>query len=283
MSITTATGHLDYNLGYILPNSGGTWADTTATTWDNFLSWNIGAVDPLIWVTEPIDFGSIDYFNVKILAKYIGDLRKYEIWTSSTGAFAGEETYYVVNEGDVGVLAFYGRYMRVAAWVYAAGDSTALIDLSITQTNQMVEVIKPDVNSQSLPYWPLVEPSTSTVAMARVLDIGRSVSAVVSVQIQPHYIAPPNYVSSGMVASGYLTVGYQITNDQNNYFELIDFGGICQSAIVRKLIRSNYLDSGYGTAFILQDQNGDFIDNTVDVRIKALPEQYMNNGQLLFR
>jgi hypothetical protein len=271
MAITTATGVLDFNLGYIVPGSNSTWVGTTGTTWDNLLSWNPTPVNPLIWVTEPIDFGTTDYFNVSISATYTGDLTKYEIWTSSTGAFNGEETKFTINEGDTNVTAFYGRYVRVAAWVYQTGSTTNLQDLQIKLTSQAIDISKSDVSSSGLPTWTSID-STATVGLARVLDIGRRVSAVVNVHLTP------NYVTTG---SG----GYSIPGDNNQYFEQFDYGQVTIPSIVRKRIvtTATTVASGCGTAFILQNQNGDVVNGTVDVRIRALPEQYMLNGQLSTR
>jgi hypothetical protein len=76
-----------------------------------------------------------------------------------------------------------------------------------------------------------------------------------------------------------------VPGDQFQYFEQFNFGAITHPSIVQKRIvtTATTVASGCGTVFILQNQNGDFIDNTVDVRVRCLPEQYMSNGQLLTR
>lgn len=271
MAITTATGVLDYNLGYIVAGSNSTWVGTTSTSWDNLTTWNPTPVNPLIWVTEPIDFGSVDYFNVSISAVYVGSLTKYEIWVSSTGAFNGEETKFTINEGDINVTAFYGRFIRVAAWIYQTGASSNLQDLQIKLTSQSIDISKSDIDTSTLPTWTSID-STATVAQARVLDIGRKVSAVINVHLTP------NYVSTA-------TNGYGIPGDQFQYFEQFDYGQVTIPSIVRKRIvtTATTVASGCGTAFILQNQNGDLVNGTVDVRIRALPEQFMLNGQLSTR
>jgi hypothetical protein len=271
MAITTATGILDYSLGYIVPGSNSTWAATSSTTWDQLLTWNPTPVDPLIWISDPIDFGSIDYFNISISSAYVGDLRKYEIWTSTTGEFTGEETKFTINEGDENVTAFYGRYAIASAWVYQAGDPTALLEMTITASGRSIDISRPDIDTSTLPTWASVN-STATVGLARVLDIGRKVSAVVDAHITPRFI------STG-------SSGYSVPGDQFQYFEQFNYGAITHPSIVQKRIvtTATTVASGVGTVFILQNQNGDIINNTVDVRIRCLPEQYMSNGQLLTR
>jgi hypothetical protein len=271
MAITTATGFLDPSLGYIVASSNSTWNETSSTTWDNLLTWNPTPVDPLIWVTTPTDFGSVGYFNISISTSYVGDLQKYEIWVSSTGAFAGEETKYTISEGDLNVTAFYGRYVLVAAWVYQVGTAASLIDMEVTVSGRNIDISLPDVDTSTLPTWVSID-STATVAQARVLDVGRPVSAV----IDAHFT--PRYISTG---SG----GYSVPGDQFEYFEQFNFGAVTLPAVVRKRIvtTATTVASGVGTVFILQNQNGDVIDNTVDARIRCLPEQYMLNGQLLTR
>lgn len=283
MAITTSTGQLDASLGYIIPQSGNsTWAALSGTTWTSFTSWNIAPQDPLIWVTEVKDFGKISTFNISVSARYVGELTQYEVWCSNTGEFAGEETHTVITEGDTAIPAFTGRYIKVGAWIYRTGETTRLENLTIKMSNQTLELELPNVASWDLPTWTAVD-SSATVSQARVLDLGRGASAVISAQYQPHFIAPGGYYNTGYATSGYTTRGYRSLNDDYSYFEEIDYGAVCQPAIVRKTVFSNSLTNKVGTAFVLQDQNGDFIHNTVDVRVKVLPEQYMQNGQLSAR
>jgi hypothetical protein len=271
MAITTSTGILDFNLGYVVPDSNSTWAATSSTTWDQLLTWNPTPVDPLIWVAAPVDLGQVDYFNLSVSSSYSGDLQKYEVWTSTTGEFDGEETKFTINEGDENVTAFYGRYVAVGAWIYQAGSPTALLNMEITASARAIDISRPDIDSSTLPTWTSID-STATVGLARVLDIGRPVSAVVDVHITPRYIS---------TGSG----GYSVPGDQFQYFEQFNYGAITHPSIVQKRIvtTATTVASGVGTAFILQNQNGDVIDNTVDVRVRCLPEQYMSNGQLLTR
>ena len=271
MAISTATGYLDLSLGYIVPTNNGTWTNLSGTTWDNWNSWIASPVSPLVWVTNPQDAGSINFWNIKIESTYQGNLQKFEIYASTTGAFTGEETTYTINNGDNNIQAFYGRYFRVAAFVYNTGAELALYNLSITTTDYKLELTFNDVDSSSLPTWVSIS-STATVADARVLDIGRPVSAVVDAHFTPHFI------STG-------TNGYAVPGDNYQYFEQFNWGPVTHASIVKKHIitTATSIASGVGTAFILQNQNGDFIDNTVDVRLRCLPEQYMIDGQLLTR
>jgi hypothetical protein len=271
MAITTATGVLDLTLGYVVAESNSTWSATSSTTWDQLLSWNPTPIDPLIWLAEPLDLGEINYFNIAIESSYTGDLQKYEVWTSSTGAFTGEETKFTINEGDENVTAFYGRYVLVAAWIYQSGSPTSLFNMSITASARAIDISRPDIDTSTLPTWVSID-STATVAQARVLDIGRRVSAVVDAHFTPRYIS---------TASG----GYSVPGDQFEYFEQFNFGAVTLPAVVQKRIvtTATTVASGVGTVFILQNQNGDIINNTVDVRVRCLPEQFMLNGQLLTR
>lgn len=282
MTITSSTSFIDYKTGYIIPGSVSTWADITATNWDSVISWQGQEIDPLVWVTENIDFGRIGHFNLEITSKYQGNLSKYVIWTSNSGAFTGEELEYTINEGDSNIMAFYGRYIKVGVWIYRSGLPSVLQELSIKTTNQTYEFEFPDVNTRDLPTWAEVD-STATLSTAYVLDIGRKSSLVLSVFIQPHFIGPGGYYNTGYASEGYANTGYHYNSNQYDYFEEIDYGVVCNPSIVRKTIYSNSLTNYVGTAFTLQDQNGDYIHNTVDIRVKAFPEQYMENGQLLQR
>lgn len=271
MAITTSTGVLDTSLGYVVAGSNSTWAATSSTTWDNLTTWNLVPADPLIWVAAPVDLGVVDYFNIKVSADFQGDLRKYEVWVSTTGAFNGEETKFTINEGDSNIPAFYGRYVAVGAWVYKGGNNAELYDLQITASTFNLDISRVDINTSTLPTWASVD-STATVAQARVLDIGRKVSSVVDAHITPRFITTAS-------------TGYSVPGDQFQYFEQFNYGAVTLPSIVKKRIvtTATSVASGVGLVFVLQNQNGDFIDNTVDVRVRCLPEQYMSNGQLLTR
>jgi len=281
MALPEITGKIDPVLGYIVPVSTGTWAATTGT-WDTLSSWTTLPANPLIWVSDLADFTKVGWFNIKISSQWTGNLTKFEIYTSTTGAFQGEETVTTIYEGDENIPAFYGRYVKVAAYVYNAGAPNTLQQLQVTLTDNQFHIVFADVVSSALPTWSSLSASPS-VSSARVLDIGRKISKIVLANITPQYISPPVYVTLGYAISGYITSGYQVVNDQLNYFERIDYSGICAPSIVSKSVSSSTLVSEIGLAFILQDQNGDVIDNTVDIRVSVLPEQYMLNGQVLVR
>lgn len=280
MAITTSSGVIDEVTGWIIPQSNGTWAATSATTWDNLLSWEVSVVDPLIWVTNVYDFGRVGTFNIRIDSVFEGDLRKYEVWTSNTGEFNGEESYYEINEGDSNILSFTGRYVIVSAWVYNTAQTARLKSMTVRLSDQSLELDLPDVSTTDLPVLTAIDTSTTTPAY--VLDLGRGVSSILSAQYQPHFVAPGPYMSTGYAIQGYSTLGYRY-NTQNEYFEEIDNGQVLIPSIVKKTVKSSTLPNGVGTAFMIQDQNGDYVQGRVDVRLRVLPEQYMQNGQLQVR
>ena len=282
MAITTSTGIIDYATSFIIPQSNSTWAATSGTSWANFRSWNITPANPLIWVTDRFDFGRIGYFNIKIDAYYTGQLQKYEVWTSNTGEFAGEETYHVITEGDTHIPAFLGRYAVVAVWIYDAGFGSNIKELTVKLSDQSIVLDYTDVVTSELPTWPEVETS-ATVSAAYVLDLGRAASSVISAHFQPHFLAPGPYMSTGYASEGYASSGAYRSPSQYEYFEDINYGAVAIPSIVRRSIISDNLPNKVGTAFAVQDQNGDYIHAKVDVRVKVLPEQYMQNGQLLAR
>jgi hypothetical protein len=268
MAITTATGVVEYGLGYVVPTNNSTWAATSGTTWASFKSWLGNPVSPLVWVTNPVDLGVEDYFNIKTSAIYGGTLSKYEIYVSSTGTFAGEESKTIINEGDTNIPAFYGRYARIAAFIDNTANEFNLQQLQTTLENRTFDITKHNINTSSLPLITTII-STATVSDARVLDINRRVSQVVNVQITPHY---PSGAAQPYVTAGYVTVGYVVGSIV-----------IPTPQIVQKTVTTSSFVNGVGTAFVVTDQDGTAIGNLVDVRMTVLPEQYMLNGQLLVR
>lgn len=161
-------GELDPTLNSVVPVSTGTWGDLVS--WNEFTQWNYQP-QTIIWTSELLDFGSVDYFTLEVVCEYQGVINSYTIHTSQTGAFGGEETETVIEEGDTGVAAFYGRYVYVTVDL----DGSLLANMNINASRETFDIILKNI-------------STSTLAGTvneRTLAFAESPSQIVSLDIVP--------------------------------------------------------------------------------------------------
>lgn len=85
MALYNSTGVIDFDSGYVVALSTGTTTWSSATTWAD-MSWNIQYVNPMVYYTEPVDLGSVRYFNMDIRTKANGTIT-YDVLTSNTSGF----------------------------------------------------------------------------------------------------------------------------------------------------------------------------------------------------
>ena len=166
------TGQLDIS-GKIIPFNTGTWSDLSGTTWDNFSSWISEPESPLNWSLLRVDLGRITYFNLQIECQAEGEV-SYEVYTSETGAFNGEETTTVISAGDTDIPAFYGRYYVIAVQVERTGKLNTLDNVNVTATTETFLISRSGINSSSF----------AGTASSRTLPLDRNVSHIWSIDIK---------------------------------------------------------------------------------------------------
>ena len=172
MAIPSNTGYFDNRQQKILPrDTGTTW--TTYSTWDAYTSWISNFADPLVYVLEPLDLGRDGYFNLTIETIAEGEV-SYKIYTSSTGAFTGEETETVIANTATDLSAFQGRYVVVA--VYVASTSTVPTISNV--------VVKPNTSTYSVTRSGVDTSTLGGTVSAREIDFSRNASHVWSVDIK---------------------------------------------------------------------------------------------------
>lgn len=180
--IPYAQGILDQTTGYIKPLSIGSWDGVSGKTWSTWNSWSL-SYQQIRWTAPLIDLGIVKYFNLNIELDFDGTAY-YIIHVSDTGTFTGEESEYLVKDGDYNISAFYGRY----AYVTVIADSGELRSMTITASSETTTFHLQDVNTASL----------GGTSSARTLSITQPISAIIDMQIQPKTAATYNvnlYVS----------------------------------------------------------------------------------------
>lgn len=140
-------GVLD-STGFILPQGTGTWAtlDQNEATWSTWNNYIIDS-DTIVWTSDLIDFGSVDYFTIAVTTDFVGTVNSYTIHVSQTGVFTGEETETIIEEGDTDISAFYGRYV----YVTINADSSQLRDMEINVSRETFDIKLKGINTSSLP------------------------------------------------------------------------------------------------------------------------------------
>lgn len=241
MALPANTGYLDLDQGVVFPDSTGAWSDYTS--WDNFTSWTGTAADPLIYVSDVVDLGQVRSFCLKIITQAQGEV-SYDVYTSTTGAFAGEETLTSIAYGAVGIASFNTRFFAVAIQVAATAGIPILNGFEITATEQTISFSFNSVD-------------TSTLAGSvgnRTFPLGRTVSQIVDLQVTP-----------------------QITNAYALEVYSSDFN---QSTSVIVNIANKTTNS---VALIIIGVDASPQDCLVDMQVTATPEQFMQGNNLLVR
>lgn len=139
-------GNIDVTDGSIRPQAIGRWAALSGTTWGEFSSYQ-QTVKQIRWTSDLVDIGVNDYFTLNIETEFDGALETFFVDVSSTGDFAGEEQHYVIEEGNINVPAFKGRYVYVTAIV----DGSRLGRMTITASTASNEIRLTDIDTGSLP------------------------------------------------------------------------------------------------------------------------------------
>jgi hypothetical protein len=159
-------GTLDFNLNSVIPESTGTWADLES--WDEWTQWNFQPTT-IIWTSELLDFGSVDFFTLEVLTEYQGTIIDYKVHVSETGEFTGEETETVIEEGDTDIPAFYGRY----AYVTIELEGSLLANMSINISRETFNITLKNLDTSTL----------AGTSAERTLEFPESPSSIVSLEI----------------------------------------------------------------------------------------------------
>lgn len=255
------TGFLPYEQGIIDPVSGtikakgvGRWGSLSGSKWSTFNSY-VNTFLPIRWTSNLIDTGEVAYFNIAISSEFEGSVF-YRIYVSETGDFTGEETEYVIEDGDSNISAFYGRFL----YVTAECSGTTLSKMQITTDKQVVEYTYRDLDTSTL----------SGSSSQRTLNLDNPISLITEMVITPRAASPyavDLYVSntatsvlltpiviSKAAGGDYITAGYYV---------------------------DDYFASSFGASFALYGIDNQPRDGIVDISLKGLPRQVMAGGNLL--
>ena len=242
MALPTVTGYLNIQTNTVEPNNTDTWADLT--TWDEWQTWISAPVDTLVWLTDIIDVGPTNtQYNLEITTTAEGTV-EYVVYTSDTGAFAGEETATTISAGATNVPGFSGQFCIVAVQVSEALNIPNIQSVDLRTSNFTLDIQLDSVDTSTL----------AGTQSARQLELGRAISQVKNIQITPQE-----------TASDYAVNMYVSDTATSN-------------ALVPRVV-----DRGTTPTISLRGIDNDPRDGIVDIRLTAFPEQYMSGNNLRFR
>ena len=159
-------GVLDFNLNSVIPENTGTWADLES--WNQWNQWNFQP-QTIIWTSELLDFGSVDFFTLEVITEYQGVIVNYTVHVSETGEFTGEESETVIEEGDTDIPAFYGRYVYVTVEL----EGSVLISIDVNISRETFDIKLKNIDTSTL----------SGTSALRTLEFPESPSAISSLEI----------------------------------------------------------------------------------------------------
>ena len=241
MALPTVTGTLDEQQGIVVPLDTGTWA-TAPSTWDNWGAWAFAPADPLVWLTNVIDLGVSKSFTLNITTVANGAV-SYDVYTSDTGVFGGEETVTSIAQGDSAIAAFSGRFVIVAVEVAVTSGINTLEDVQVSASDETFTIKLSEVDTSTL----------SGTASARQLSLATQPSKVVHVQITPEEVDE-------------FDIDTYVTEYETS-----------TQLIPRIVSRTSPV------TIALMGRDGIDRDGVCDIQLSVLPEQYMDGANLRTR
>lgn len=238
----TVNGLFDEPSQKITAPNTGTWADLVS--WDE---WNTYVTDPpdeLFWLTDIQDLGSEQDYCLTVDTQATG-LVDYYIYTSNTGAFAGEETEHIILLEAAAVPSFRSRYFQVGVGVelLTVAQEITQITVTVIQSTNRLSVNNLDTSTIN---------DGSTLGL--VLPLGRTVGTITNIQITPQECAA-------------FTLDVYVTDNPS-------------SRVVIPTVTSK---TGESVSFTLTGLDNEPRDAVVDVLVEYLPEMFRSGNALRVR
>jgi len=240
MSLPAHSGIFEITTNQVLPEDQAEWADWTS--WDDLGAWITAPTTTIVWNTDRIDLGRSTYFNLGITTRAEG-IVSYKVYTSNTGAFDGEETETVISNTATDVAAFNGRYVIVSVTVTNTGGIQKLQSIEVIPNTNVFTVSRSGVDSSTL----------AGTSSSRTISLGRTVSHIWSISIQPHPVSYNQdvYVTDYLAANTLIPTVISRTRSGPE-FKLVGLDNVPRNAVI-------------------------------DYEIIVMGEQYMSNGNLITR
>jgi hypothetical protein len=188
MAIPNQSGYFDNAIQAILPATSDTWSSHAGLTWDAWRTWDT-PLSTIVWYAPILDLGTPKNFTLNITTKSTGTV-SYQVYTSTTGQFQGEETANTIGSGATNVASFSGQFVLVVVTATYNNTALTITDIQVVpKISTPLEILFKDLDTSTLP-------GTNT---ARTLIMTQPVSQILDVLITPQTVtsyALDLYVSS---------------------------------------------------------------------------------------
>lgn len=241
MAFTAENYRTQYSTGQVYPTGSTTW--TSNSTWGSWRLWNSEYSEQIVtyFVSGAISPVPISY-TLRINTSANCPIT-YEIYTSSTGAYTGEEIKTIIGPNATAVPAFFGTHFRVAV-IANAGTGMPIID--------SIQFEYTSAGEKELNFSQISTSALQGTSTARTLMLNTDIGGVSSAQIQP------------FETTAYAMDVY-VTNTATSTY------------LVPKIITSNT----NSLTFALVGLDNHPRDGIVDINLKCLPLQYMLGNNLV--
>lgn len=225
----------------IAPNTG-TWADLSGTTWSAWNNYTLDAPQYLTYLLEAQDLGSVQDFCLTISTQTNG-IVDYYVYTSDTGAFAGEEVEHEILSEAEGIPAFTARYFQVGVRVEKISDAQEIISVQVTVIRSRNRLSIDNVDTTTL---------NDGSTLGYTIPLPKPVSKITNIQITPHEVTP--YILDLYVAreptSQQLLAKVTSKDSTNPSFALVGIDGAPQDGVVDIVVE--YLPEMYMDGLVLR-------------------------------
>ena len=242
MALTAESYRIDPVTLQILPQGTSTWSGLSSTGWNTWRTWNYNYDNQIVFYFGPI---AIDLqpknFTLKIFTDSPATIN-YEIYTSNTGAFTGEETKTEITPGQTNISGFIGARAMVAVIATATGGIPVINSITYEYTT---------VGAKQLSYSQVSTSTLSGTSSSRILNLNTTVGGITTVNIQPYE------------TTAYNVDAYVTATPTSTY-------------LIPKVISSNSTT----LTFALVGVDNQPRDGVVDIYLQTLPMQYMDGNNL---
>lgn len=222
MTIPSNTGSFDYFTGSILPDNNGTWADLSASSWSNWRSWLNDPDDTITYLQGPFELPRSSTFNLNIETVANG-IVSYKVYTSETGAFAGEETETVIANNATDISAFTGKFVLIAVEVQSTSGVASINSVKVGTNTNTYTVKRSGVDTTTL--------SGTTDARVILTPAGASYVWAANIQARGSSYTQESYVTDYPTGQSYLPT---ITNTTTSgvTFKLVGIDNVARDATI---------------------------------------------------
>jgi len=174
MAIPNQSGYFDNATQVVRPLSSDTWTAHSGSTWDSWKSWDTPN-STIVWYAPLVDLGSNKSFTLNITTVSSG-IVSYQVFTSITGQFQGEETTTTIASGATNVSSFSGQYILVVVTATYNNQSLTIGNITIIPVASTVkELLYKDLDTSTL----------SGSSSARTVPLTQPVSQILEVFVTP--------------------------------------------------------------------------------------------------